>query len=107
MHKITKPDGSFLTVEKFNYIRRHKNGSLVICEKKDAEGVAHGGTPYLFADGCNIHEVDGGLTIDEMATQLAIVDETAIELFEANLAQEDINVAQDDALIELYEMIGG
>ena len=50
-------------------------------------------------------------TIDERVTSLegalAATDETAIELFEAMLAQEEINTAQDDALIELYEMIGG
>lgn len=79
MHKITKPDGSFLTVEKFNYIRRHKNGSLVICEKKDAEGVAHGGTPYLFADGCNIHEVDGGKELDSQMTAINGIIKTMLE----------------------------
>lgn len=42
-----------------------------------------------------------------LETQLALVDETAIELYEASLAQEEINAAQDDALIELYELIGG
>lgn len=39
--------------------------------------------------------------------QLISTDETAIELYEAMMAQEEINTAQDDALIELYEMIGG
>ena len=71
MHKITKPDGSFLTVEKFHYIRRHKNGSLVICEKRDAEGVAHNGAPYMFADGCHISEVDGG---DVLASQMTALN---------------------------------
>lgn len=50
-------------------------------------------------------------TIDERVTDLedalAVTDETAIELYEAMMAQEEINTAQDDALIELYEMIGG
>ena len=50
-------------------------------------------------------------TIDERVTSLeaALIatDETAIELYEAMMAQEEINTAQDDALIELYEMIGG
>lgn len=39
--------------------------------------------------------------------QLAIVDETAIELYEANLAQEAINAEQDDAIIEIYETMEG
>jgi hypothetical protein len=45
--------------------------------------------------------------ISILEEQIAQADETAIELYEANLAQEEINAAQDDALIELYELIGG
>jgi uncharacterized coiled-coil protein SlyX len=45
--------------------------------------------------------------VTELEEQLAATDETAIELYEAMAAQEEINTAQDDALIELYEMIGG
>ena len=45
--------------------------------------------------------------IDALEAQVAQADETAIELFEMQMAQEEINTAQDDALIELYEMIGG
>ena len=39
--------------------------------------------------------------------QVAQADETAIELYEMQLMQDEINAAQDDALIEIYEMIGG
>ncbi len=50
-------------------------------------------------------------TLDERVTELedalAVTDETAIMLYEAQIAQEEVNAAQDDALIELYEMIGG
>ena len=45
--------------------------------------------------------------VSDLETALAQTDETAIELFEAQAAQEEINAAQDDALIELYEMVGG
>ena len=114
MYKITTPEGVTFTTEKPNFIRVHKNGCFILCEQKNAEGVAYGGTPYLFEDGAMVHEIDGGKSMDELAAenaaqneQLAMVDETAIELFEANLAQEEINAAQDDALIEIYEMIGG
>ena len=55
--------------------------------------------------------VNPGPTLNERVTDLedalSITDETAIELYEAMMAQEEINTAQDDALIELYEMIGG
>ena len=43
----------------------------------------------------------------EVNEALVMADNTAIELFEAQLAQEEINTAQDDALIEIYEMLGG
>lgn len=46
-------------------------------------------------------------TLEKLAEQLAMADETAIALYEANLEQEEVNVAQDEALIELYELIGG
>ena len=43
----------------------------------------------------------------EQDEALALADETAIELYEANMAQDEINAAQDNALIELYEMMEG
>lgn len=45
--------------------------------------------------------------IAALEEQVAQADETAIELYEMQMAQEEINAAQDDALIEIYEMIGG
>lgn len=39
--------------------------------------------------------------------QIAETDETAIYLFEAQAAQEEINASQDEALMALFEMIGG
>ena len=38
--------------------------------------------------------------------QLLATDEIAVELYENQLAQEEINIAQDEALCELYEMVG-
>ena len=38
--------------------------------------------------------------------QIAQADETAIALYEAQEAQETINAQQDEALMEIYEMIG-
>lgn len=45
--------------------------------------------------------------IAALEEQLAQADDTAIELYEMQMEQEAINAAQDDALIEIYEMIGG
>lgn len=55
----------------------------------------------------SIKELKNKLTLEKLAEQLATTDETAIELYEATLEQETINAAQDDALIELFELIGG
>ncbi len=38
---------------------------------------------------------------------LAQTDETAIALFESQAEQESINAQQDDALLDIYEMLGG
>lgn len=45
--------------------------------------------------------------IEALETAAAQADETAIELYENQLAAEETNAAQDEALIQLYEMIGG
>lgn len=59
----------------------------------------------------SLPEPETQVTINDRVTSLeeALIqtDETAIALFEAQMEQEEINVAQDEALIEIYEMIGG
>ena len=47
-----------------------------------------------------------GERIANLEEQLAQSDETAITLYEAQEAQEAINAQQDEALMEIYEMIG-
>lgn len=44
--------------------------------------------------------------IQGIKDQLTTLDDTAIQMFEASAAQEEINNAQDESLIELYELIG-
>ena len=44
--------------------------------------------------------------ISVLEEQLAQSDETAIALYEAQETQEAINAQQDEALMEIYEMIG-
>lgn len=43
--------------------------------------------------------------ISMLEEHLAETDEIAIELYEAGLAQEAINAEQDEAIIEIYEMM--
>ena len=44
--------------------------------------------------------------VSDLEEQLAQSDETAIALYEAQEKQEVINAQQDEALMEIYEMIG-
>ena len=114
MYKINFPNGNTVITEKPNFIRVHKNNCFVLCPREKAEGVAYHGSPFLFKDGTVAYEVDGGdefLSLlaknEELAAHLAETDEVAIDLFEASLAQEDINAEQDEAIIEIFEMMGG
>lgn len=73
---------------------------------------------YLYRDGQYIYaplpepepepvEPTAEERITALEEALAQTDETAIALYEAQAEQEAINAAQDDALIELYEMMEG
>ena len=46
-----------------------------------------------------------GSRIGELEERLAETDEIAIELYEAGLAQEAINAEQDEAIIDIYELM--
>ena len=60
MYRITTPTGETHLTEKVTYVRQHSSGVFLITDQKRAEGVAYHGTPYLYADGTQVHEVDGG-----------------------------------------------
>ena len=115
MYKIITPAGDTILTEKVNYIRVHKNGvTFLRTDRARAEGVAHCGTPYLFKDGAQCYEFDGADEIrrlnaenESMQAHLAETDEVAIDLYEASLNQEAINAEQDEAIIEIYEMMEG
>lgn len=44
--------------------------------------------------------------VTSLEEQLATADETAISLYEAQQKQDEVNAQQDDALLEIYELIG-
>ena len=46
MYEIRKDGGVIALTEKPNYIRRHADGFYILCEEKDAQGVAVDGTAY-------------------------------------------------------------
>lgn len=60
MFKLITANGDTVVTEKPNYIRKHRNGCFILCEREKADGVAYHGTPYLFEEGNMLHEVDGG-----------------------------------------------
>lgn len=67
---------------------------------------------YRFVDGIltlNTEYVEPPQTIEEriadIETRLSLADETAIELYEYQQEQDLINAAQDETLIELFELI--
>ena len=113
MYKIQTTAGESFLTEKPNYVYVHRSGNAyVLCEPAKATGVMYKGTYYAYADGVSVYEFDGAdeirtINAEAQATaeHLAETDEIAIDLFEASLAQEAINAEQDEAIIEIYEMM--
>lgn len=60
MYRITTPTGETHLTEKITYVRQHNSSVFLITDQKRAEGVNYHGVNYLFADGAQVHEVDGG-----------------------------------------------
>lgn len=73
MYRITSPTGEQFLTEKVNYIRVHKSGVYLLTDASRAEGVAYHGTPYLYADGTQVHEVDGGELTTETQSLLDVL----------------------------------
>ena len=73
MYRIITPTGETILTEKVNYIRVHKSGVYLLTDVNHAEGVAHHGTPYLFADGAQVHEVDAGELTTETQSLLDVL----------------------------------
>lgn len=71
----TVDDESIGVTEKLNYIRLHENGSLVLCEEKDAQGIAFNGEAYSFGG-------ENGLT-DKPIVRIEHTD-TAVEIENTN-----------------------
>ena len=73
MYKIITSTGETHLTEKPNFIRKHENGCFVLTDEATAEGVAYHGTPYLFADGSQVHEVDAGELTTETQSLLDVL----------------------------------
>ena len=73
MYRIITPTGESILTEKVNYIRVHKSGVYLLTDASRAEGVAYHGTPYLYADGTQVHEVDAGELTTETQSLLDVL----------------------------------
>ena len=73
MYKIITHTGETHLTEKPNFIRKHENGCFVLTDVNHAEGVAYHGTPYLFSDGAQVHEVDAGELTTETQSLLDVL----------------------------------
>ena len=122
MYKIINDRGCLGMTEAPTYIKRAENGCFILCPEPEASGIAFEGERYHLygrdeipdVESVMLVHVDAGAELDgtnaevmALREDLATTDEAAIELYEGQLAQQEINAAQDDALIELYELIGG
>lgn len=122
MYKIIKDGTAIGMTEAPNYIKQHENGCFVLCPEPEASGIAFAGTAYHLlgreelpdTKSVMLEEVDAGTVIgevqsgvDSLREDLATTDEAAISLYETLLEKDEADAAQDDALIELYEKVGG
>lgn len=106
MYKITFSSGSTALTDTVNYIRLHKNGCYVLCEKHEAQGIAYKSTPYSIGgiDGLElvtVEEVDGGAEVDALKAE-----NEALKAENAALTEQTTQTQL--ALCEVYELaLGG
>ena len=79
MYRITTPQGESYLTEQVNYIRVHTSGVYLLTDVNHAEGVAYRGTPYLFADGTIVCEVDAGETVRSSSEAVGVAFVTLAE----------------------------
>ena len=78
------------------------------CDLKIEEGKLVGITPTERPPGPEPEPEPSPLDrLEALEEALAQTDETAIALFESQAEQESINAQQDDALLDIYDMLGG
>ena len=79
MYRITTPQGESYLTEQANYIRVHTSGVYLLTDVNHAEGVAYRGTPYLFADGASVCEVDAGEMVRSSSEAVGVAFVTLAE----------------------------
>lgn len=106
MHKITFSSGSTALTDTVNYIRLHKNGCYVLCEKHEAQGIAYKSTPYSIGgiDGLElvtVEEVDGGAEVDALKAETATVKQS-VETVQNQTAEASAMNAQMQTAAALF-----
>ena len=88
MYKIFKNDETIAYVETPTYIKLHENGSYVLSDLDNAEGIAVNGTPYHLLgkpdmkgteETAMITEVDSGNIIKNQQTELDVMITNILE----------------------------
>ena len=125
MFKLINAAGCIGMTEAPTYIRpstHEGNNSYILGPEPEASGIVFEGAIYRLCgrempgvtDSVMLVPADAGMELGDtnakvrdLKTDLSTTDETSIVLYEGQLAQQEINAALDDALIDLYEKIGG
>ena len=118
MYQIIQDGQTIALVAEPVFITLSDSGCFIPATEDKARGIVIDSTPYHLLGREELNglptvmaiPVDGGTYLfgaqENMKSQLADADETAISLYEAQDAQEEINAQQDEALLEIFEMLG-
>lgn len=103
MYKITTPTGEYLT-DTLTYIRKHPSGAYLITDQRRAEGVAHHGTFFLFAEGASVQKVDAADVLASAERAAVLEGENTILKAQVS-ALSDQNDFQEELIVELANIV--
>ena len=99
MYEIRKDGGVIAMAEAPNYIRRHADGFYILCEEKDAQGVAVDGTAYCLMGRTGLEELDEVQIVERDAGTIVLQQgkDAAMSRAEIETALCDIDAANEEA----------
>lgn len=118
MYQIIQDGHTIALVAEPVFITLSDSGCFIQTTEDKALGIVINSTPYHLLGREELNglptvmaiPVDGGTYLfikqEDMKSQLVNADETAIALYESQEQQDIINAQQDEALMEIYEMLG-
>ena len=116
MYEIRKDGGVIALAEAPNYIRRHADGFYILCEEKDAQGVAVDGAAYCLMGRTGLDELEEVQIVERDAGTIilqqgkdATMSRTEIEtaLCDIDAANEEAHASYETALCDLDEAMNG